>query len=222
LPAITVWELTEPLIHEFSFPAHETKEPAVTTGGVVLRQQEAIHGAVELSAVQSGDEIVKVRIRVRNQTRLDMTPAATRDLALMRSLASNHTLLGLQDGAFVSLLDPPDGLRDLAGGCQNVGTWPVLVGDEGQRDTMISSPIILYDYPQIAPESAGDLFDGTEIDEILSLRIMTLTDEEKKEIRRSDERARQILERTENVPAEQLMKLHGVLRGLRPLKEDSE
>ena len=87
---------------------------------------------------------------------------------------------------------------------------------------MISSPIILYDYPQIAPESTGDLFDGTEIDEILSLRIMTLTDEEKKEIRRSDERARQILERTDNVPDEQLMKLHGVLRGMRPLKEESE
>ena len=76
--------------------------------------------------------------------------------------------------------------------------------------------------PQIAPESAGDLFDGTEIDEILSLRIMTMTDEEKSEMRQSDERARQMLERTETMPAEQFMKLHGVLRGLRPLKEDSQ
>ncbi|HUC30940.1 MAG TPA: hypothetical protein VMR80_15190, partial [Candidatus Acidoferrum sp.] len=90
----------------------------------------------------------------------------------------------------------------------------------GYRDTMLASPIILYDYPQIAPESAGDLFDGTEIDEILSLRIMTLTDEEKREIRASDDRARQILERTENMPAEQFMKLHGTVRGMRPLKED--
>ncbi len=96
----------------------------------------------------------------------------------------------------------------------------MLVGEEGQRDTMLASPIILYDYPQIAPESAGDLFDGTEIDEILSLRIMTMTDEEKHEMRQSDERARQMLERTETLPAEQFMKLHGVLRGLRPLKED--
>ena len=96
----------------------------------------------------------------------------------------------------------------------------MLVGEEGQRDTLLSSPIILYDYPQIAPESAGDLFDGTEIDEILSLRIMTLTDEEKREMSQSDERARQMLERTETMPVEQLMKLHGVLRGLRPLKEE--
>ena len=56
---------------------------------------------------------------------------------------------------------------------------------------MLSSPIILYDYPQIAPESPGDLFDGAEIDEILSLRILTLTDDEKSAMRRSDERARQ-------------------------------
>ncbi|HJY06323.1 MAG TPA: hypothetical protein VJ323_08385, partial [Bryobacteraceae bacterium] len=83
------------------------------------------------------------------------------------------------------------------------------------RNTMLSSPIILYDYPQIAPESAGALFDGTEIDEILTLRIMTLTDEEKVEMRHGDERARQILERTELMPPEQLMKMHGALRGFR-------
>ena len=111
--------------------------------------------------------------------------------------------------------------RDFARPCQNVGTWPVLVGEEGQRDTMLSSPIILYDYPQIAPESPGDLFDGAEIDEILSLRIMTLTDEEKREMRQSDERARQILERTENMPDEQWMKLHGALRGLRSAKGET-
>ena len=77
---------------------------------------------------------------------------------------------------------------------------------------MLSSPIILYDYPQIAPESAGDLYDGTEIDEILTLRIMTLTDEEKREMRSVDERARQILERTEKLSTHEMMKLHGALR----------
>jgi len=65
---------------------------------------------------------------------------------------------------------------------------------------MLCSPIILYDYPQVAPESAGDLFDSTEIDEILSLRILTLTDDEKAEIREGDDRARGILERTESLP----------------------
>jgi hydrogenase maturation protease len=87
---------------------------------------------------------------------------------------------------------------------------------------MLSSPIILYDYPQIAPESAGDLFEGTEIDEILALRILTLTEAEKHEMRQGDERARQILERTEALPEEQFLKLHGVLRGMRPALGDHQ
>jgi hydrogenase maturation protease len=144
-----------------------------------------------------------------------------RDEALMHSLVSAHLVLGVRRGEFVSLLEPPAELQELAAQCQNVGVWPVLVGEQGQLDTLLASPIILYDYPQIAPESAGDLFDGTEIDEILSLRIMTLTDEEKNEIRQSDDRARQILERTDAMPAEQFMKLHGAMRGMRPLKEDN-
>ncbi len=103
-----------------------------------------------------------------------------------------------------------------------MGTWPVLAGHEGQRDIVLSAPIILYDYPQIAPESAGDLFDGTEIDEILALRILTLTDDEKSEVRNGDGRARRILERTEMLPPEHFQKLHGALRGLRANPEISQ
>jgi hypothetical protein len=142
---------------------------------------------------------------------------SSREDALQNSLVSTHAILNVQEGEFVSLLEPPQHLRDLASACQNVGAWPVLVGDQGQRDTMLSSPIILYDYPQIAPESPGALFDGTEIDEILSLRILTLTDEEKLEMAQGDGRARQILERTECMPPEQFMKMHGALR--RPPEE---
>ncbi len=105
----------------------------------------------------------------------------------------------------------------MAAQCENVGAWPVLAGDDAT--TVLASPIILYDYPQVAPESAGNLFDGAEIDEILSLRILTLTDQEKAEIRQSDDRARELLDRTENIPEEQFMKLHGVLRGLTTFKE---
>jgi hypothetical protein len=84
---------------------------------------------------------------------------------------------------------------------------------------MLAAPIILYDYPQIAPESAGDLFDGTEIDEILQLRILTMTDAEKLEIRNGDDRTRQILERTEMLPPEHFQKLHGALRGMKSPSE---
>lgn len=188
--------------------------------GVVERQQEAIEGAVDVSAEKIGNGLFKLSVHVQNVTPME-TPSADRNSALMQSMVSTHMILGVKDGEFVSLLEPPPELQELATGCKNVGAWPVLVGEQDQRDTLLASPIILYDYPQIAPESPGDLFDGTEIDEILSLRIMTLTEEEKREIRQSDDRARQILERTDAMPVEQFMKLHGAMRSLRPLKEDA-
>ena len=214
------------LLDAFSFPAEKQFEYLRESGGpitgVLVRERKQLCGAVEIMSERAGDGVFKVSVRIRNTTPFELTQNCTRDDALLSSLASTHTVLGVQDGRFISLLAPPEGLSELAASCKNIGTWPVLVGEEGQRDTLLSSPIILYDHPQIAPESAGDLFDGTEIDEILSLRIMTLTDDEKREMSQSDERARQMLERTETVPVEQFMKLHGVLRGLRPLKEETQ
>jgi hydrogenase maturation protease len=152
-----------------------------------------------------------VGVRIINRTDAGSDPARREDV-LAHCLVSAHTILTVERGEFVSLLDPPAELRELAAECHNLNTWPVLAGTPPARDTMLSSPIILYDYPEIAPESAGDLFDGTEIDEILSLRIMALSDDEKREIAQSDERARLLLERTESLAAEQLMSLHGVMR----------
>src|SRR5204862_8234103 len=121
-------------------------------------------------------------------------------------------LVGVRGGGFVCLLDPQEECRQAAAGCRNVGVWPVLVGEEGQTDTMISSPIILYDYPRVAPESPGDLFDATEIDEILSLRILTLTDEEKREARATDPRAAALIDRVDAMSPEQMARLHGAMR----------
>lgn len=215
---------TEPLLTQFAFPASHETEPLNEAGGqrvgMVVRRQHAIDGSTEILAARIGDELFKLTVRIHNVTPLDDVNLRNRDEALMRSLVSTHTILTVQGGEFVSLLEPPDALRDMAAACRNLGTWPVLVGEAGTRDTMLSSPIILYDYPQIAPESAGELFDSTEIDEILTLRIMTLTDEEKREMRSVDDRARRILERTERLPAEQLMKLHGAMRGVASVDEN--
>ena len=207
-----------PVTQTFELPAETSAEPDSSTGGEIVRGRAAIRGEIEITVQGIRPALLRVRVEVRNTTPFDVHEAV-RDDAVLHSLVSAHTILGVRGGEFVSLLEPPEELKEVAAQCRNVGVWPVLVGEPGQRDTMLASPIILYDYPQIAPESAGDLFDGTEIDEILSLRIMTLTDEEKREIRQSDTRANEILERTETLPAEQFMKLHGVLRSLRPLKE---
>ncbi|MGC2182754.1 MAG: hypothetical protein WA637_05715 [Terriglobales bacterium] len=209
----------------FSFPAEKQFEYLRDRNrqivGVIVRERRPLCGAVEITSEKVQDGVFKIGVQVRNTTPFEASEDSTRDDALLSSLASTHTVLGVQDGRFVSLLAPPAGFSDFAAHCHNVGTFPVLVGGEGQFDTLLSSPIILYDYPRIAPESAGDLFDGTEIDEILSLRIMTLTEDEKREMSQSDDRARAMLERTESMPAEQFMKLHGALRGLRPLKEET-
>lgn len=217
--------VNSPEIQPFIFNADKQFEALRESGGqivgILVREGNALSGEVEVTATRHDGGLFKVSVRIRNTIPFTVTSNTNREDALLSSLVSVHTVLGVQDGGFVSLLAPSEQFSQLAATCKNVGTWPVLVGEEGQCDTVLSSPIILYDYPQIAPESAGDLFDGTEIDEILSLRIMTLTDDEKREMSQSDERARQMLERTETMPAEQLMKLHGVLRGLRPLKEEA-
>ena len=110
------------------------------------------------------------------------------------------------------MIDPPEELKEVVASCQNVGCWPVLVSETGGRDTMLASPIILYDYPEVAGESPGDLFDATEIDEILTLRILTMTDAEKREMVETDARAKELLERTEALTGDDLMRLHGVIR----------
>jgi hydrogenase maturation protease len=195
-----------PLRRSFHFPAE------VDVAAFVVRKRETLDGAIEIEGEQVRDGAFRIRIRILN---LGTPEKETREQSLMRSMVSAHIILSVSVGEFVSLIDPPKEVWETAANCRNVGTWPVLVGEEGLRDAMLSSPIILYDYPQIALESPGALFDGTEIDEILTLRIMAMTDAEKSEMRQVDERARQILERTEALPPEQLMKLHGALRALR-------
>ncbi len=184
------------------------------------REQQPIVGTIIIAAEPASAEaknIYRVSVQIENTTTNTATWPDRSHAVLLQSFVSTHTILQLHQGSFISLLEPPEELQTAAQQCQNVRTWPVLVGEVGETDAMLSSPIIMYDYPQIAPESAGSLFDGTEIDEILTLRIMTLTDEEKAEMREGDERAAEILERTEALSPEQMMKLHGAIRGLRPV-----
>jgi hypothetical protein len=215
---------SEPLLQPFAFAAkreyEEVRGPDGELAGLITRNQERIAGTIELFAAQMGAGLFKLTLRVSNGTSMTSDEGHSRERALLHSLLSAHSILRIENGEFVSLLEPPEHLQEFVSSCSNSGTWPVLVGEAGQRDTLLSSPIILYDYPQIAPESAGNLFDGTEIDEILALRILTLTEEEKVEMREGDERAREILERTEALSEEQFAKLHGVIRGMRPASED--
>lgn len=218
--------MDRPRHREFSFPAKRHLEPlrdaAGQVAGVLARRQEPVAGSVTLSAQRVADDLFRVTVQVANRTERPEAANAPRDEALLGALVSTHTILNVQDGKFLSLIDPPERWQAEAAACRNVGAWPVLAGEEGDRGTMLSAPIILYDYPQIAPESQGDLFDGTEIDEILSLRILTLTDDEKRAVTGIDPRAGALLARTEALAREQLMGLHGTMRGLRPQSTTGE
>lgn len=210
---------------EFSFQFSGTEESlrkASKQDQLCLTRQQALEGCVEISADLITAQLFRLRVRVKNLTQLREAGKRKRGEILLHSFVSSHTILNIEDGEFVSLLDPPEDLREIAAASENIGCWPVLVGEPGERDCMLSAPIILYDYPQVAAESAGDFYDSTEIDEMLTLRVLTLTDEEKVEIREGDDfRARRVLERTEALPWEHLARVHGAVRGWAPLKDES-
>ncbi len=197
--------------------------PFAFTDAVAAGRQVELDGRVDVGAEMVAPGVFRLAVGIVNLTSMDAAGAdaraETRDEAMLRALVSAHTILRVRGGEFVSLIEPPAALSAPAAACRNVGTWPVLAGEDGARDTMLSSPIIVADFPAIAPESPGDFFDGTEMDEMLTLRILTLTDEEKREMGASDERVRRLLERTEAFGEEQLMQMHGVLRQIRVLGE---
>jgi hypothetical protein len=184
--------------------------------GALLRAHQPLAVSVGVSAERVSADIVRVRVSVTNVTPVTAVEVVDRDAALRHALLSTHVVLGVENGAWLSLADPPTDAVELAAACVNTGLWPILVGEPGSADTVLASPIILEDHPQLAPESAGELFDSTEIDEILSLRILTLTDDEKAEMRGADERARAILDRTESLTQDDFMRMHGTLRSTAP------
>lgn len=206
-----------PVTIPFAFPAGQSRDPILNekgeAAGLIIHRRQSLNGEVYVATARLAPELYKVSVRVTNVSPLESADLVVSDEVLQRTFASTHFVLEAADAEFVSLLETPAEWKQFAERCENLGCWPVLVGDEAarERDAMLASPIILYDYPKISPESAGDFFDGTEIDEMLTLRVLTLTDREKQEMR-ADPFARRILERTNALGPEDFLKLHGSLR----------
>ncbi len=178
-------------------------------GGAVRRSWEELKGEVALTREALTPDLARIGVRVTNAT---PWTGGVREQALRRTFCSLHVVLRATGGAWVSLTDPPPELRAHADACINEGLWPVLVGEPPRRDTLLAAPIILPDYPAVAPESPGDLFDSSEIDQMLVLNILSLTDAERRAMRGCDPRARAILERTEALSEEEIMGLNGAVR----------
>lgn len=191
---------------------------SVGTGRIVWRRAE-LRGELVLHAEPLPGPYGGIRLTVAVRNTSEWAQDGPRDAALPYALIAAHTLLSLSSGAFLSMVDPPEWASVMAKECRNERVWPVLVG---APDTVLCSPIILYDYPEIAEQSAGNLFDGTEIDEILTLRTMTLTDEEKREARATDPRAAELIDRVDGLPPELLDRLHGTIRYLKSVTEPAD
>jgi hypothetical protein len=214
----TTWD--EAVEHEIDFelPLSELPvEKPFHVPGDGQRTQE-LSGVLTARADPLDGPFGGTRLRVDLHNTTPWPSDGIREHALRHALLAAHLVLSVDTGHFLSMLDPPEWAKPAVEACRQERLWPVLIGDTSRSTVMLASPIILYDDPAIAPESPGDLFDGTEIDEILTLRTMTLTDEEKREARATDPRAAAIVDRVDTMPPELLERLHGAVRSLRPVK----
>jgi len=207
-------------ILEFHIGSGEAREELTAAGGRLagrlVRRWAALDGLIKLSAERVAGPYGALRLRVRVENRTaPHDPLLTRDDALRHALIAAHLLIAVPGGNFLSLTDPPEWAATEAAACVNVGTWPVLAGPADCHGLVLSSPVILYDHPEVAAESAGNLFDATEIDEILTLRTLALTDEEKRQARATDPRAAELVDRLDSMPPEMLERMHGVIRYLK-------
>lgn len=195
----------------FAYEGEQTTQ-ALGSVGTAVRTVQPVSGRVQVDVDAAGHEVWKLRTAVVNTTAWSQ-PRAPREDVLRRSIVGAHTMLHVRDGAFASAIDPPD-WAPAEFEPSNRGLHPVLVGDD---DTVVlSAPIILYDHPAIAPESPGPSFDATEVDELLALAVLGLSDDEKRRARATDARAAELIDRTDTLPAAVQERLHGRVRELRP------
>jgi hypothetical protein len=173
-----------------------------------VAEAERIEGVAEceLGAVSvrttlhvAGTDARRRQVSFRVENRTEVADGLERGEALRFSLISTHPILRVTGGGrFVSQLEAP---------CDSVNTWPVLASPDD--DVMIGAAIVLPDHPQIAPESRGNLFDNTEIEEALLLHVHALSDAERAEIGQQDEAVREMVDRALAAGPEDVLKLHG-------------
>ena len=181
-------------------------------GGRVVRERRKVRGLLTVISEPDGD-LRRVSVRVGNVG----DAADDKNDSIARSMIGTHVIAEVVGGQFISLLEPPPAATDAVSRCHQHRCFPVLAGPPGSHDMLLISPIILYDHPEVAEQSNTALYDCTEIDEILTLRVMTMTDEEKAQARATDPRAAQIIDQCDAMSPADMARLHGVLRDPRAL-----
>jgi hypothetical protein len=118
---------------------------------------------VVLGATDAGVVVPMVRLRAVVE---NLTPSVSPDVPPMvarcQSMLATHLFIGLSDGCFVSMFSPPSWAADAVGACTNIHTFPVLAGDEGRDDLMLSAPVPLGDRPRGVPVTLGEMLEAAE------------------------------------------------------------
>lgn len=150
----------------------------------------------------------RVRVCVHNTTEID--PQVERPEALVASLLSTHVVVEATSGRFVSPLERDGAAGAAVEACDNVNTFPVLASPDD--DAVLAATIVLPDHPRIAPESLGNLFDNTEIEEALLLHVQVLSESERAEIGAQDPAVREMIERAAAATPDDVLSLHGLMK----------
>lgn len=192
-------------------PAQDVEDLVDRAGRVVgrfVRTRGETSGVLRVAAgpAEGAPSFRRLRVTLENTTDDPSRPPEA------RRLEAAHVVLSGEAATFASVQDPPPGLEAAAEACQSRGAWPVMLGPPGAQDAVLLTPVILLDHPRVAPESPGDFFDATEIDEMLALRVRTLLPAELAEARATDPRARAAVDRALALGPEGLAPLHGAIR----------
>ena len=178
---------------------HEAAERRVEVGPIMVGERDTVKfagGRFTLRSTPGSEGRIRVRCCVHNTSAV--VPGLSRGEALRQSILSAQLLVRISGGRFHSPLE--------AGG-ESVNTYPVLVGDAD--DAVLGTTIVLPDHPQLAPESRGNLFDCSEIEEALLLHVQALSEGERAEIERADPAVREMVARAAAATPEDIMALHG-------------
>jgi hypothetical protein len=200
----------------FDIGGGEEAEELADGAGRLVRMCAPLRVGVVVSATRPASPypVTLVTVRIENRTPVPDVAPDDRPGWLRHALVACNTILEVEGASFVSLLDPPEWAKGFVGQCVNEGVFPVLAGPADQAGVVLSSPIILYDHPELAAQSESAFFDGLEIDELLSLRTMTLSEQERREARGTDPRVASLLREVDDMPPDLWERLHGTVRYL--------
>jgi hypothetical protein len=166
---------------------------------------DGITGRIRMASQRFDERLARVTMCVHNTT--PVPEGLQRADALLSSLLSTHVIARVAGAKFLSPIDPPEHAAAAVMACAAVNTFPVLGNDDDTA--LLGAAIILPDHPQLAPESRGDLFDATEIEEALLLHVLALSDDEREQIAEHDPAVRAMVERAVAATPQEIVNLHG-------------